>query len=78
MQAVTGYFHVAGLIDLDNNLAELEHNKNERNKVETYLHGARRPTAIAIASPTRLAQPLAFGQLGLKAAPQSYVYTESE
>ena len=37
VQAVTGYFHVAGLIDLDNNLAELEHNARNNQETEKVL-----------------------------------------
>src|SRR4051812_18534025 len=60
VQAVTGYFHVAALIDFDENLSSLEADQHERVIVESYLQGARRPTAIGIARPKRLAYPLSL------------------
>ncbi|WP_145011398.1 hypothetical protein [Mycobacterium marseillense] len=74
VRAVTGHFHVAGLIAIDNNLRALEEDDCARVIVESYLRGARRPTAIRVAGPKRLDRPLSLEALGLKAAPQSYVH----
>lgn len=74
VQAVTGHFHVADLIDIGNNLNALEEDDSARAVVELYLRGSRRPTAIRVAGPKRLDQPLPLEFFGVKAAPQSYVY----
>lgn len=78
VRAVTGYFHVATLIDVEDNLGALEQDRNARVIVESYLHGARRPTAIGIARPQRLDDPVSLEFLGVKAAPQSYVYLDAK
>lgn len=74
VQAVTGHFHVAELVDIDNNLSELETDNHERQHVKRYLHGARRPTAIGVDNPTRLEQPTPLSAFGITTAPQSYIY----
>lgn len=74
VRAVTGHFYVTDLIAIDNNLSALENDDYARAVVESYLRGARRPTAIGIAGPKRLDRPLSLESLGLKAAPQSYVH----
>lgn len=78
LQAVTGYFNVATLIDVDHNLCELEQDHHERLMIESYLQSAARPTAIEIAQPMRLDQPVSLASLGVKVVPQSYVYIDSE
>jgi predicted transcriptional regulator len=77
VRAVTGHFHVADLIDINTNLSVLEQDDCARAIVEAYLRGARRPTAIRVAGPKRLDQPLSLQSLGVKAAPQSYVFIGS-
>jgi predicted transcriptional regulator len=77
VRAVTGHFHVADLIDIDTNLSVLEEDECARAIVESYLRGGRRPTAIRVAGAKRLYQPLSLESLGVKAAPQSYVFIGS-
>ncbi len=77
VRAVTGLFHVADLIEIENNLNSLEEDDCARVAVESYLRGARRPTAIRVVGPRRLDQPVSLESLGVKAAPQSYVFIGS-
>lgn len=75
IRAVTGHFRVDELADISNgDLRELEADDGERKFVESYLYGARRPTAIGIAQPGRLVHPVSLKSLGVNVAPQSYVY----
>ncbi|OMB93220.1 hypothetical protein A5732_16855 [Mycobacterium colombiense] len=78
VQLVTGHFCVSTLIDVEDNLVALEQDKCARTLVESYLQGARRPTAIGIVKPMRLDRPLSLAQLGVTAPPQSYVYVDSK
>jgi predicted transcriptional regulator len=77
VRAVTGHFRVADLIEIDDNLSVLEQDDGARVIVESYLRGARRPTAIRVVGPQRLDQPVSLESLGMKAAPQSYVFIGS-
>lgn len=75
IRAVTGHFRVDELVDIrDGDLSALEEDNGERGFVESYLRGARRPTAIGIAHPQRLEHPVSLESLGVNVAPQSYVY----
>lgn len=79
VQAVTGYFSVDKIVDVTGvDLRELEEDSGERSFVQSYLLGASRPTAIGIAQPWRLDRPLLLQSLGVKSAPQSYVFTASK
>ncbi|ORV87878.1 hypothetical protein AWC12_16205 [Mycolicibacterium iranicum] len=78
VRAVTGHFRVDGLVDIgDGDLRALEPDDGERGFVESYLRGARRPTAIEIAQPRRLDHPVSLDSLGVNVAPQCYVYIPS-
>lgn len=78
VRAVTGHFRVDELVDIgDGDLSALEGDNGERRFVESYLCGARRPTAIGIAQPRRLDNPVSLESLGVSVAPQSYVYIPS-